>query len=109
MARILKRVGEPMEKYARILFATLFDLSRLLSGCLSTNESALALRIRAAMESGESMFPGKGSVACQGVEGAFSRLPATNCSRLQKSCIFRSLRAFSARWKTGFANTCAAD
>jgi len=97
MARILKRVGEPMEKYARILFATLFDLSRSYQACLSTNESALALRIRAAMESGESMFPGKGSVACQGVEGAFSQIACDKLFAAPEILYFRSFEGvFSA-------------
>ncbi len=90
LARIFKRVGEPMEDYARILFTTLFDLSRSYQSCLTTKESELADRIRAATQTGEKVFPRKGSVACQGVEGAYSQLACDKLFAAPDILYFRS-------------------
>jgi chorismate mutase/prephenate dehydratase len=77
--RIVGRVGEPLEGYARMLFETLFSLSRSYQSSVMQQDTALADEIRAAVASAPALFPQKAAVACQGVEGAYSQLA---CDRL---------------------------
>lgn len=80
---ILSRVGdaaEPeMETYARTMFSSMLDLSRAYQASLLTGETELSRRIRQALENTPKLFPTRGVVACQGVEGAYSQLA---CDRL---------------------------
>ena len=66
-----------MDGYARILFSTLFELSRSYQGsCMGTTTSKLAEKIYAALDETPKLFPAKAVVACQGVEGAYSQIAA---------------------------------
>jgi len=75
---ILQRVGndagEDLSSHARILFGMLFDLSRSYQQRLLDGDSQLAHAISDALEKTPKIFPRNGSVACQGIEGAYSQL-----------------------------------
>ncbi len=84
---ILKRVsemaGSEMADYARILFGTLMDLSKSYQDKRNAqNNGALALKIQKALENTPKIFPQTETVACQGVEGAYSQIA---CDRLFKN------------------------
>lgn len=75
LERVSEQAGEEIEDYARILYTTLFDLSRSYQArLLNPNGGALSSKIRQALESTPQLFPKRGIVACQGVEGAYSQL-----------------------------------
>ena len=73
LSRISAQAGDELDGYARILFSTLFDLSRTYQGQLMAQESAVAEEIRSALERTPRLFPKKAVVACQGVEGAYAQ------------------------------------
>ncbi|MBR6443839.1 MAG: bifunctional chorismate mutase/prephenate dehydratase [Firmicutes bacterium] len=74
--RITDRLGEPLDKYGRILFNTMFDVSRAYQHSCMESNSELRERIRKALEDTPQLFPEKATVACQGIEGAFSQAAA---------------------------------
>lgn len=75
---ILSRVSEQADKgldgYARVLFSTLFDVSRAYQNSLNATETALSRELTEAVQNTPALFPTKGVVACQGVEGAYSQI-----------------------------------
>ena len=66
-------VDEGMAMYVKLLYTTLFDLSRSYQQHYITQDSDVEKRITAAVESTPKLFPKKALVACQGVEGAYSQ------------------------------------
>jgi len=77
---ILRRVSASAEEglsgYAQVLFRMLFDLSRSYQDRLRSNGAALGAKLTAALEQSDKVFPRSGSVACQGIEGAYSQMAA---------------------------------
>ncbi|NLF34579.1 MAG: bifunctional chorismate mutase/prephenate dehydratase [Clostridiales bacterium] len=65
-----------MERYTHRFFTTLFELSRSYQAALNAVPSKLRAHIDAALERGRDAFPQTGTVACQGVEGAYSQMAA---------------------------------
>jgi chorismate mutase/prephenate dehydratase len=74
LARVSSEAGEEFSGYAKILFSTLLDLSRSYQSRLLAKTSALANEITAALASTPPLFPQKGTVACQGIDGAYSQI-----------------------------------
>ena len=73
LSRISAQAGDELDSYARILFATLFDLSRSYQGMLTTEGSQVAREIQKALDTTPPMLPRKAVVACQGVEGGYAQ------------------------------------
>lgn len=71
--RVTDIVGPDYEGYAKILYTTLFDLSRSYQNQKLMEETPLIAAIRAAAADTSKAFPAKARVACQGVEGAYSQ------------------------------------
>ena len=69
LSRISALAGDELDSYARILFSTLFDLSRSYQSMLITEASPVERKIDEALRSTPQMLPKKAVVACQGVEG----------------------------------------
>ena len=74
LARVSDLAGSETETYARVLFSTLFDLSRSYQTSRNVQKSELVDRIHQAMDSTSPVFPQRAVVACQGVEGAYSQI-----------------------------------
>ena len=75
----ISRMANPkMGHYARILYNTLFDLSRSRQRSVLRGDSpTLCREIQNAVNNTPKLFPERATVACQGVAGAFSELAAT--------------------------------
>lgn len=73
LSRISENAGEEFEGYARLLYNTLFDISRSYQNRLLHSESPLKDRILTALSNTPALFPGRATVACQGIEGAYSQ------------------------------------
>jgi len=82
LSRVSERSGEEIEGYTRVLFNTLFDLSRSYQTRLLTDTSKFYASVENALENTPKLFPEKGFVACQGVEGAYSQIA---CDKLFKA------------------------
>ena len=71
--RISEQIGEPFDGYARVVFNTIFDVSKSCQyGCLDSSNT-LSPNIRKALDETPSLFPKKAVVACQGVAGSYSQ------------------------------------
>ncbi len=76
ISRVTKGLADNMATYTKILFTTLFDLSRSnQTGLLYTN-STLKEKILNAIETTPKIFPCNETVACQGIDGAYSQIAA---------------------------------
>ena len=74
LARLTTGLEPPMEGYTRTLFKMLFDMSRSYQGIRLERHTALADQIRQALETSPRRLPARATVACQGIEGAYSQL-----------------------------------
>ncbi len=72
LARVMDAAGEN-EQYAFQLFTTLFELSKAKQSRLYAPRTDTRTRIEASFLSADEVFPKTGSIACQGVEGAYSQ------------------------------------
>ena len=66
-------VDDDMAMYVKLLYNTLFDLSRSYQQQYMTQRTELTNRIARAIENTPKLFPKQAIVACQGVEGAYSQ------------------------------------
>ena len=73
LSRVAELVGEKYQPYAKILYSTLFDMSRSAQQLALGYEGELAKAIERAVRETPAQFPKKATVACQGVEGAYSQ------------------------------------
>ena len=74
LSRVSEQADEGLDGYARLLFSTLFDVSRAYQNSLNATETALSRELTEAVQNTPALFPTKGVVACQGVEGAYSQI-----------------------------------
>ena len=72
ISRLTMRQPDALAGYIKILFTTMFDLSRSHQARLVNTASDTASNIRRALEETPSLFPKSAIVACQGMEGANS-------------------------------------
>ncbi len=77
--RISSQVSEDLSSYSKILYATLFQLSRSYQFKKLIPESEITNNMTKAIEETPQLFPSDSLVACQGVEGAYAQ---TACDRL---------------------------
>lgn len=68
--------GEEFEEYSRTLYSTILSLSRSYQHKASNESSMLYNEITEALESTPKLFPERATIACQGVEGAYSQIAA---------------------------------
>ena len=88
--RISNEVGEPLDGYARILFNTLFDLSRSYQNNYLSRVSDIGERIEKALEETPKLSPKKAVVACQGVEGSYSQAACEKLFEVPSTMYFNS-------------------
>ena len=94
---VMEKCPEEFKDYAVSLYSLLFELSRSYQHRILDSSSALTEQITAAIEHTEPVFPKTASVACQGVEGAYSQLACEKLFRLPDIFYFNSFDAvFSA-------------
>ncbi|MBE6564117.1 MAG: bifunctional chorismate mutase/prephenate dehydratase [Ruminococcaceae bacterium] len=73
LCRVSDLVSEDMRSYVQNLYRTVFDLSKARQIVLLGKNSKTEQAIRKAMEETPPLFPTHGTVACQGIEGAYSQ------------------------------------
>lgn len=76
LEKISEAAGEEFEEYARTLYSTILDLSRSYQYHRLGAETPLYREITNAIEQTPKLFPDRATVACQGVEGAYSQIAA---------------------------------
>ena len=93
---ILARIGEQsgeLEQYAHRLYSTLLELSRSYQESLNADTSTVRTEIERALGRESVPFPQTGTVACQGVEGAYSSLAAEHLFPRGKLMFFGTFEA----------------
>lgn len=80
--RVSGNVSEELSSYSKILYATMFQLSRSYQFKQLMPTSDFVLNMQKAVEQTPKLFPQTAKVACQGVEGAYSQ---SACDRLFNS------------------------
>ncbi|MCB6994269.1 chorismate mutase [bacterium 210820-DFI.6.37] len=90
LRRISDEIGEPLDGYGRILFNTLFDLSRSYQNSYLSRVSDIAERIEKALEETPKLFPKKAVVACQGVPGSYSQSACEKLFEVPNTIYFNS-------------------
>lgn len=98
--KLLDLVGKCPEKfkdYTASLYSLIFELSRSYQNRILGTGSELTAQIQSAIENTPSLFPTNATVACQGVEGAYSQLACEKLFRLPSIFYFSNFDAvFSA-------------
>lgn len=90
LLRVSDELGEPLEGYGRILFNTLFDLSRSYQNNYLHRISNISDRIEQALDDTPKLFPKRAVVACQGVQGAYSQAACEKLFELPNTIFFNS-------------------
>lgn len=80
--RISGQVSEDLSSYAKILYETLFQLSRSYQFKKLVPDSEITGDMKKAIEETPQLFPRSSKVACQGVEGAYAQ---SACDKLFNS------------------------
>ena len=98
---ILNRVagitGEELQSQTKVLYSTIFDLSRSYQTQHMADKSELETNIKKAIEHTPNTFPKKAVVACQGVEGAYSQIVCDKLFSLPSIMYFNNFEGvFSA-------------
>ncbi len=94
---ILGKCPEELQDYTSSLYSLIFELSRSYQHRILGIGSALTEQIQSAIENTPKLFPSKATVACQGVEGAYSQLACEKLFRLPGIFYFSNFDAvFSA-------------
>ena len=94
---VMGKCPDEFKDYAVSLYSLLFELSRSYQHRILDSSSALTEQISAAIAHTAPLFPKTASVACQGVEGAYSQLACEKLFRLPNIFYFNSFDAvFSA-------------
>lgn len=91
LSRLMELCGEELEGYIRVLYSTMFDVSRSYQHSLITDNSELSRKIDQSLAHTANHFPTKAVVACQGIEGAYSQLA---CEKLFKAPNISYFRRF---------------
>ena len=82
LQKVAELAGPEMENYTRVLYSMLFELSRSYQSKRNGEISPLYQSISKAIEETPKLFPQAPTVACQGVEGAYSQIA---CEKIFKS------------------------
>lgn len=98
--KLLDLVGKCPDKfkdYTASLYSLIFELSRSYQNRILGTGSQLTEQIQSAIENTPQLFPANATVACQGVEGAYSQLACEKLFRLPSIFYFSNFDAvFSA-------------
>ena len=90
-------VTSEKEPYARILYDLLFELSRSYQRSRDDTHSLLYGSIQEAVQNTPTLFPPSATVACQGVEGAYSQMASQRLFKRPNVLYFKSFESvFSA-------------
>ena len=101
---VLQKSPEGIGEYAVSLFSLIMDLSRSSQNRLLGTHTELTKQITQAIETTPRLFPANATVACQGVEGAYSQIACEKLFKLPSISYYPSFgsvfTAIESPWKT---------
>ncbi len=101
-ARFQQAAGESLAGYAGVVYATLQDVSQSYQASLLRGPSELCARIEKSLATTRQLFPETATVACQGVEGAYSQIAADKLFDQAHISYVRSFEAVFSAIASGF-------
>lgn len=105
LGKVGEQAGEELADYTQSVYRTILAAGRSYQNACSGVTSKVYETIRKALDTTPDLFPQRATVACQGVEGATPRLPATASSRLRPSSTSIPLSTSLRRWRAACAST----
>ncbi|MBO5416810.1 MAG: prephenate dehydratase [Clostridia bacterium] len=97
LAKVAELSGEEFEDYTRTLYSTILDLSRSYQHKRLGETTELCEMIKNAEQTTPKIFPEATTVACQGVEGAYSQIATERLFKAPSIMFFSSFdKVFSA-------------
>lgn len=94
---LVDKCPDKFKDYTASLYSLIFELSRSYQNRILGTGSQLTEQIQSAIENTPQLFPANATVACQGVEGAYSQLACEKLFRLPSIFYFSNFDAvFSA-------------
>ncbi|MDD6643414.1 MAG: prephenate dehydratase domain-containing protein [Firmicutes bacterium] len=100
LADVTGKAREDMRSYLRVLYSLLFELSRTYQE--KGNRTPLYDKIEHAIENTPRLFPRSATVACQGVEGAYSQLACEKLFVTPSIQYFRNFEGVFSAIEAGF-------
>ena len=102
LVAVCEQGREDMQSYLRVLYSLLFELSRTYQEKQLGRQSELFGRISHAIEHTPRLFPRSASVACQGVEGAYSQIACEKLFANPSIQYFRNFEGVFSAIEAGF-------
>ena len=100
LADVTGKAREDMRSYLRVLYSLLFELSRTYQE--KGSRTPLYEKIESAIENTPRLFPRSATVACQGVEGAYSQLACEKLFVTPSIQYFRNFEGVFSAIEAGF-------
>ena len=100
LAEVSEKSREDMQSYMRVLYSLLFELSRTYQE--RGNRTELFDKIEYAIDNTPRLFPRSATVACQGVEGAYSQLACEKLFKNPQIQYFRNFEGVFSAIEAGF-------
>ena len=104
LADIASKLPPELEQYGYSLWSMLFEISRGYQSYLNPNPSDLRRDIERAMSETQNLFPPSATVACQGVEGAYSQIACEKMFKHPQVMYFGSFDSVFAAVENGFCD-----
>ena len=84
------KAGKEYESYVKVLYSVVMDLSRSYQSKLLNCKNDIAEGIKNALKTSVKTLPKNATVACQGVEGAYSQIAADKLFGIEKITYFKT-------------------
>ena len=104
LADIVTKLPPEMEQYGYTLWSMLFEISRSYQSSLNPQPSALRKDIERAIADTQPLFPPAATVACQGVEGAYSQLACEKLFKHPQVMYFKTFESVFSAIENGFCD-----
>lgn len=104
LADIVAKLPPEMEQYGYTLWSMLFEISRSYQSSLNPHPSALRKDIERAIADTQPLFPPAATVACQGVEGAYSQLACEKLFKHPQVMYFKTFESVFSAIENGFCD-----
>lgn len=104
LADIVTKLPPEMEQYGYTLWSMLFEISRSYQSSLNPQPSALRKDIKRAIADTQPLFPPAATVACQGVEGAYSQLACEKLFKHPQVMYFKTFESVFSAIENGFCD-----
>ena len=101
LLEISEWVPEEMKEYVLSLYSLIFELSRSSQNRLLGTANEVTKQIAEAIQNTDPLFPTSATVACQGVEGAYSQLACDRLFKLPNVFYFSNFEAVFAAIEKG--------